>query len=222
MSIASSHTVHLFLLVLESRIHQLQSDVVLDVRRAKGQFVRNVPSEKRAVSAKGPKIIPREKSDIPKSGKTASKGASKSKPSRWMQKLSEERQKTLRTQQDVQKVIKKETTKKPSETSEGSKSSMMPSAAAHGTKLTTGKESVPPERTSRQLVGDESNLNDLYLSIRFYLEACVFSGAVDKAYRFLMSHHRSKSRRKNLDTHIYNILMRVWAKTVSGARVSCW
>lgn len=289
--------------MLESRIHQLQSDVVLDVRRAKGQFVQNLPSERRAISAKGPKSIPREKADIPKSGQTASKGASKSKPSRWMQKLSEEKQNKLKRQQHLQQKIEKKANERPSEKTKGSKSSLMLPGSAHKTISTTGKQTVPPkgkarnqtviddihasdssvptssaalavagtaavpmtasklkQKESKQRVhsqevadnirsstrelaevealekrlneggrkrvssvdqerplqeGDESYSRDLHLSIRAYLEACVFAGAVDRAHRFLLSQHRVRSRRKRLNTDICNILMRVWAKKVS-------
>lgn len=289
--------------MLESRIHQLQSDVILDVRRAKGQFVQNVPAERRPTSAKSPKNIPREKADIPKSGQTASKGASKSKPSRWMQKLSEEKQNKLKRQQHLQQKLEKKANERPSEKSKGSKSSSMLPGTAHKTISTTGKQSVPPKGKARKQTlideihasvssvptspaalavagtaavpmtasqlkqkqskrqvhteeaaddtqspapglaevealerrlndggrkwassvdqerplqeGDESHSRDLHLSIRAYLEACVFAGSVDRAHRFLLSQHRVRSRRKRLNTDICNILMRVWAKKVS-------
>ncbi|XP_070817738.1 DNA-directed RNA polymerase, mitochondrial [Chaetodon trifascialis] len=53
---------------------------------------------------------------------------------------------------------------------------------------------------------------DIQLSIRSYLEACVFAGDIERAHRFLLSQHRVRSRRKHLNTDIYNIMMRVWAK----------
>lgn len=304
ISLVSSPIINPFLLVLESRIHQLQSDVVLDVRRAKGQFVQTSPSERWAISAKSPKSIPREKADIPKSGQTVSKGASKSKPSRWMQKLSDEKQNKLRRQQHLQQKIEKDAKEGPSEKSKGSKSSSMLPGTPHKKISTAGKKTVPPKgKARRQTLTDEihasvssiptssavlavagtaavplkaskpkqkqpkprphteeaaadaqspaqelaevealekrlnergrqwassvdqerpplvegngNDTGDLHLSIHAYLEACVFAGAVDRAHRFLLSQHRVRSRRKRLNTDIYNILMRVWAKKVS-------
>lgn len=57
---------------------------------------------------------------------------------------------------------------------------------------------------------------DIQLSIRSYLEACIFIGDVERAQRFLLSQHRVRSRRKLLNTGVYNIMMRVWAKKVSN------
>lgn len=304
ISLISSPIINPFFLVLESRIHQLQSDVVLDVRRAKEQFVQTSPSERWAISAKSPKSIPREKADIPKSGQTVSKGASKSKPSRWMQKLSEEKQNKLRRQQHLQQKIEKDAKEGPSEKSKGSKSSSMLPGTSYKKISTVGKKTVPLKgKARRQTLTDEihasvssvptssavlavagtaavplkaskpkqkqpkprshteeaaddaqspaqelaevealekrlnergrqwassvdqerppleegngNDSGDLHLSIHAYLEACVFAGAVDRAHRFLLSQHRVRSRRKRLNTDIYNILMRVWAKKVS-------
>lgn len=291
--------INIFLLVLESRIHQLQSDVVLDVRCAKRKFVQTPTSERWATSAKSPKSIPKEKADIPKSGQNVSKGASKSKPSRWMQKLSEEKQNKLRRQEHLQQKIQRDAKERPPEKSKGGKSS----STAHKKISTVGKKtvslkekarkqtltdeihslvssvpnsfaalavagtaavplnapkgkqkqskqrshteeasddaqnparelaeveelekrlnergrqwpsSVDPERPLEE--GDGNDFGDIHLSIRAYLEACVFAGAVDRAHRFLLSQHRVRSRRKRLNTDIYNILMRVWAKKVS-------
>lgn len=53
---------------------------------------------------------------------------------------------------------------------------------------------------------------DLQHSICSYLEACIFVGEVERAQRFLLSQHRARSRRKHLNTGVYNIMMRVWAK----------
>lgn len=53
---------------------------------------------------------------------------------------------------------------------------------------------------------------DIQQSIHTYLEACVFAKDIDRAHRFLLSQHRVMSRRKHLNTDIYNIMMRVWAK----------
>lgn len=53
---------------------------------------------------------------------------------------------------------------------------------------------------------------DIQHSIHSYLEACVFIPNVDRAHSFLLSQHRVRRRRKHLNTDIYNIVMRVWAK----------
>uniref|UniRef100_H3CZ72 DNA-directed RNA polymerase n=1 Tax=Tetraodon nigroviridis TaxID=99883 RepID=H3CZ72_TETNG len=45
-----------------------------------------------------------------------------------------------------------------------------------------------------------------------YLEACVFVGETERAHHFLLSQHRVRSRRKHLNTDVYNIMMKVWAK----------
>ncbi|CAG01373.1 unnamed protein product [Tetraodon nigroviridis] len=50
------------------------------------------------------------------------------------------------------------------------------------------------------------------MSIRSYLEACVFVGETERAHHFLLSQHRVRSRRKHLNTDVYNIMMKVWAK----------
>lgn len=54
--------------------------------------------------------------------------------------------------------------------------------------------------------------SDIQLSIRSYLEACVFMGDIERSQKFLLSQHRVMSRRKHLTTDVYNIMMRVWAK----------
>lgn len=56
---------------------------------------------------------------------------------------------------------------------------------------------------------------DMHLSIRSYLEACWFAGETERAHNFLLSQHRVRRRRKHLNTDVYNIMMRVWAKKVS-------
>lgn len=66
-----------------------------------------------------------------------------------------------------------------------------------------------------QLDAEGAASGDVQLSIRSYLEACVFMGDLERAQRFLLSQHRVRSRRKLLNTGVYNIMMRVWAKKVS-------
>ncbi|XP_024121139.1 DNA-directed RNA polymerase, mitochondrial [Oryzias melastigma] len=63
-----------------------------------------------------------------------------------------------------------------------------------------------------QLDAEGAASGDVQLSIRSYLEACVFMGDLERAQRFLLSQHRVRSRRKLLNTGVYNIMMRVWAK----------
>lgn len=287
--------------MLEARIHQLQSDIVFDVQRAKVQFVQAQASETWAASGKGPKSIPWEKTDIPKSGQIVSKGASKSKPSRWMEKLTEEKKNKLRRQEHLQQKIQKNVKEKPPAKSKGSKNSSMASGTAHKTISAVAKKTVPlkgkgrghmtlsdetsvptssaaaaaavagtaamPHKVSKvkwkqskhqappeEAANDAQNraqelaeveelerrlseqgrqwassqqpehpleesegtdCGDIHLSIRSYLEACVFAGAVERAHRFLLSQHRVRSRRKHLNTDVYNILMRMWAKKVS-------
>ncbi|XP_024859792.1 DNA-directed RNA polymerase, mitochondrial isoform X2 [Kryptolebias marmoratus] len=117
--------------VLEARIQQLQSDVVLDVQHAKVQFVK-VPSCRRGVSSgriptRGSLL---EKTDIPKSG--PSKGAYKSHPSRWMEKLFQEKKTKLRKLLHVQLNFQKSAevlTVKP----KGNKSSLKAASTTHKT-----------------------------------------------------------------------------------------
>ncbi|XP_038572158.1 DNA-directed RNA polymerase, mitochondrial isoform X1 [Micropterus salmoides] len=281
--------------VLEARIHQLQSDVILDVQHAKVQFVKAPSSGRGVLSGKSPKNTPQEKTDIHKSGQTVAKGASKSQPSRWMEKLTEEKKNKLKKQQHLQQKIQKNVKEKPTAKSKGSKSSSMFPGTAHKTISTTAKKTAPlslklsdeiraavssnvsptaagtvamPHKVSKgkqkdsknqfpgregqkQTVTDaqvrakelaeveelERRLNqqvsqwtsssnpgclhedsegtacaDIQLSIRSYLEACVFAGEIQRAHCFLLSQHRVMSRRKHLKTAVYNIMMRVWAK----------
>ncbi|KAM9358308.1 DNA-directed RNA polymerase, mitochondrial [Symphorus nematophorus] len=282
--------------VLEARIHQLKSDVVLDVQHAQVQFVKAPSSGRRILSAKGPKSTSQEKTDIPKSGQTVAKRASKSEPSRWMEKLSEERKNKLKKQQRLQQKLEKNVKEKPTGKSKGSKGSSMLPGTSHKTILIEAKTTVPlnkksrgrttlsdkiraavsspvtstaagtaamphkvskgkqrhsSEESQRQTVTDakgrakevaeveelEKRLSqqvnqwtssskpehlqedgegavckDIRMSIRSYLEGCVFVGDIERAHRFLMSQHRVRSRRKHLNTDVYNIMMRVWAK----------
>ncbi|XP_036970884.1 DNA-directed RNA polymerase, mitochondrial [Acanthopagrus latus] len=58
----------------------------------------------------------------------------------------------------------------------------------------------------------EIECGEIQKSIRSYLEACVFAGHIEKAHRFLLSQHRLMKRRRLLNTDIYNIMIRMWAK----------
>uniref|UniRef100_UPI0037E77CFC DNA-directed RNA polymerase, mitochondrial n=1 Tax=Semicossyphus pulcher TaxID=241346 RepID=UPI0037E77CFC len=283
--------------VLEARIHQLRTDVVLDVQHAKVQFVKAPFSGRVFVSGKGSKGSPQEKTDITKSGQTVSKGASKSQPTRWMEKLSQEKKIKLKKQQHIQQKIQKNVKEKAAAKSKDSKSSMRLSGTSHKTISKTAKKTaknlgdeihaafspratstaaasaaagtaamphkafkekrekqknlVPTEEDQQQAVIDAENrakelaeveelerrLNqqvgqstysskpehpqqdaegtacrDTRKKICSYLEACVFAGDIERAHRFLLSQHRVMGRRKHLNTDIYNIMMRVWAK----------
>lgn len=293
--------------MLEARIHQLQSDVVLDVQHAKVQFVKAQSSGRWVLSGKGHKSIPQEKSDIPKSGQIVAKGASKSQSSRWMEKLTEEKKNKLKKQLRLQQKIQKNVKEKPPAKSKGGKGSLMLPGTAHKTVSTIAKKTVPlnkkgrgqmtlsdeicaaasspftstvataasgaaamlhkvskgKQKSTNQLPGEEAvsdaqcrakelaevealerrlsqqvsqwtsssdperlqedsegtACGDINASIRSYLEACVFAGDIERAHRFLLSQHRVMSRRKHLNTDVYNILMRVWAKKVGSTFV---
>ncbi|KAI3368300.1 hypothetical protein L3Q82_008012 [Scortum barcoo] len=300
----------LLLDVLEARIHQLQTDIVLDVQHANVQFVKAPSSGRGVLSRKSPKSTPQEKSDIPKSGQTADKGAFKSQPSRWIEKITEEKKNKLKKQQHLKQKIQNKVKEKPTAKSTGSKSSSMSPGTSHKTiSMTAKKIKVPSikksqvrkkvsdeiraaisskvsamaavevnaataevaaaphkapnkkqkdskkkvssgdhqkqtvtdaqdtakelaeveelERRLNQQVGQwmspsnpeclEQTVQDtarenIQLRIHSYLEACVFAGEIERAHCFLLSQHRAVSRRKSLNTAMYNIMMRVWAK----------
>ncbi|KAJ3598921.1 hypothetical protein NHX12_032884 [Muraenolepis orangiensis] len=61
-------------------------------------------------------------------------------------------------------------------------------------------------------LGDQEEEASYLLNSRSYLEACAFSGDVQRANFFLVSQHKIVSRRKRLDIGMYNTLMRIWAK----------
>ncbi|XP_048108614.1 DNA-directed RNA polymerase, mitochondrial isoform X2 [Alosa alosa] len=60
---------------------------------------------------------------------------------------------------------------------------------------------------------------DAQLSVRCFLEACVFIGDVDRAQRCLNNHHRNLTKRKLLSMSAYNIMLRVWAKRGSISQI---
>uniref|UniRef100_A0A8C8H1N8 DNA-directed RNA polymerase n=1 Tax=Oncorhynchus tshawytscha TaxID=74940 RepID=A0A8C8H1N8_ONCTS len=242
--------------VLEARIQQLQSDVIVDVQHEKVQFVKASKAGIGDSSGNSPKNVFGERPEVPKAGQTISKGggqtgkgegkdASASK-SRWMEKLSQE--KKTKTKKLKQKLGLED---KPVKSSKGK---LMLPGTSHKTISTKGKASKEPapelsearnraeemerkaeakarelaeveelERKLNQwavsarpeLVQDNSEARvygDVQRSVRCYLEACVFCGDIDRAHRFLLSHHRMVSRRNLLNIGLYNIMMRVWAK----------
>uniref|UniRef100_A0A672YWN7 DNA-directed RNA polymerase n=1 Tax=Sphaeramia orbicularis TaxID=375764 RepID=A0A672YWN7_9TELE len=224
-----------------NEIQQLQSDVIVDVQHAKVEFIKAPSSGTGVSSLKGPKRTLKGKTDIPKPGKPVAKAGFKSQPSRWIEKLSEEKKIKLKKQQHLRQKIQKSVNDKPTTASEQSKSSQMLPGTSHKTISTTAKKTDPLIRTNTDPGAElaeveelEKRLNqqsnqwmscsktetpkensvcvDIQLSIRSYLEACVFAGDIDRGHRFLLSQHRVRSRRKHLCTDIYNIMMRVWAK----------
>uniref|UniRef100_A0A8C7CMX0 DNA-directed RNA polymerase n=1 Tax=Oncorhynchus kisutch TaxID=8019 RepID=A0A8C7CMX0_ONCKI len=297
--------------VLEARIQQLQSDVIVDVQHEKVQFVKASKSGIGASSGNSPKNVFGERTEVPKAGQTISKGggqtgkgegkdASASK-SRWMEKLSQE--KKTKTKKLKQKLgledkpvksskgklmlpgtshktistkagIKTASTVKKSKSLKNQENTMAASKHEHTMaaapvaaanvpirkakgKGKASKEPAPELSEARnraeemerkaeakarelaeveelerklnqwavsarpELVQDNSEARvygDVQRSVRCYLEACVFCGDIDRAHRFLLSHHRMVSRRNLLNIGLYNIMMRVWAKKVSAAQ----
>ncbi|XP_061635358.1 DNA-directed RNA polymerase, mitochondrial isoform X2 [Phyllopteryx taeniolatus] len=66
-----------------------------------------------------------------------------------------------------------------------------------------------PEHPLQATEGAVGNTRSCIFS---WLEACVFAGDIERAHSFLLSQHRVRSRRAVLDTDVYNIMLRVWAK----------
>uniref|UniRef100_A0A3Q3K9W5 DNA-directed RNA polymerase n=1 Tax=Monopterus albus TaxID=43700 RepID=A0A3Q3K9W5_MONAL len=269
--------------VLEARIQQLQSDIV---QHAKVQFVK-APSSGRGVSSiRATKSTSLEKTDIPKSGTAVSKGASTSNPSRWLEKLTREKDIKIKKQQCLQQKIQKNVKEKPITRSKGNKTSSMLPGTSHKIIMTTATKTSVKKRKTQMKLSDEScaaaatphrvskeeckdsrnqllskegqtqtdadaqgrakelanveelerrlsqkvshcsssnqghphldadgaACTDIKLRIHSYLEACVFVGDTDRAHNFLLSQHRVRRRRKHLDTNVYNVMMRVWAK----------
>ncbi|KAM4629230.1 DNA-directed RNA polymerase, mitochondrial [Polymixia lowei] len=137
--------------VLEARIQQLQSDI-LDVQHAKVQFLKAPFSGRGAPSGKGPKKTSREKGDILKSEQTGVKmaiksQAFKSQPSRWMEKLSQEKKTKQQKQQHLQQKIQKNVGEKPTTKSKTSKGSLMLPGSSHKTISTTEKTVATAKRS---------------------------------------------------------------------------
>lgn len=282
--------------VLEARIQQLQSDIVLDVKQAKVEFVKAPSSGRGLSSSRGPRTTPPEKAGTPKSQQTL--GKEKSQPSRWIEKLTREKKTKLQKHKHLQQKIQKDVKEKPTAKYTGSNTDSSRPSTSHKT-ISTNKKSrsrmklsdeiraavsptavstsgsttaaaartvvmshklskvkqkesrrkaVPSEtvahaparaeelaevealeRISQQMgksspSSDQGHLQedkdggtcgDIRSSICSYLEACVFAGDIERAHSFLLSQHRVLRRRKHLNTSVYNIMMRVWAKKVS-------
>uniref|UniRef100_A0A8C8H4W5 DNA-directed RNA polymerase n=1 Tax=Oncorhynchus tshawytscha TaxID=74940 RepID=A0A8C8H4W5_ONCTS len=207
--------------VLEARIQQLQSDVIVDVQHEKVQFVKASKAGIGDSSGNSPKNVFGERPEVPKAGQTISKGggqtgkgegkdASASK-SRWMEKLSQEKKtKTKKLKQKKAKGKGKASKEPAPELKAEAKARELAEVEELERKLNQWAVSARPE-----LVQDNSEARvygDVQRSVRCYLEACVFCGDIDRAHRFLLSHHRMVSRRNLLNIGLYNIMMRVWAK----------
>uniref|UniRef100_A0A6Q2YNN7 DNA-directed RNA polymerase n=1 Tax=Esox lucius TaxID=8010 RepID=A0A6Q2YNN7_ESOLU len=197
--------------VLEARIQQLQSDVVLDVQHSKVQFVKAHKSERGASSGRNPKINSGERTEVPTSGKIVGKVAGQTgkgkddspSKSRWLKKLNEEKTKTKKLKKKTQELARLER-KAEADALELAKVEELER------KLKQWAVSVSPEHVKDN--GEARAYEDVQRRVHCYLEACVFSGDIDRAGHFLLSHHRRVSRRKLLNIESYNIMMRVWAK----------
>ncbi|XP_041647911.1 DNA-directed RNA polymerase, mitochondrial isoform X2 [Cheilinus undulatus] len=131
--------------VLEARIHQLQADIVLDVHHAKVQIVKAPSSGRGGFPGKGPKIGSPEKTGITQSEQTVSKGASKSQPSRWMEKLSKEKKTKLKKLQNIQRNADNKAANK----SKGNTSSSMLPGTSHKIISTSAKKTSPLTKKSK-------------------------------------------------------------------------
>uniref|UniRef100_A0A667X041 DNA-directed RNA polymerase n=1 Tax=Myripristis murdjan TaxID=586833 RepID=A0A667X041_9TELE len=163
-----------------------QSDV-LDVQHVKVQVIKAPSSGRGGPPGRGPKNKTQEKTDFPKSAHSGTKGASKSQPSRWMEKLNAEaRAKEIAEVEELEKRLSQQVSQWASSTN-----------------------------SERLVVDSDANTcGDIQSSLRSYLEACVFAGDIERAHQFLLSQHRTMNRRKQLNIEMYNIMMRVWAKKV--------
>lgn len=149
------------LIVLEARIHQLQStDLLLDVQRSKVQFVKAPSSGKGTSSEKGSLSIPQEISAITKSRHLVTKGT---QPSRWMKKLTEEKKRKLKIQQHLQQKIQK-THEKPAPPSnyKNVKSTLMQPGTSFKTIASASKQKLPLKKKSK---GQRSLANEIQAAV---------------------------------------------------------
>nr|XP_046247511.1 DNA-directed RNA polymerase, mitochondrial isoform X2 [Scatophagus argus] len=209
--------------VLEARIVQLQSDVVLDVQHAKVQASGSQPSRwiKKLTEERKKKMKKQQLLQLAAEKKNKEKTTTKSKVSSKVAaptaavgsaaksyKLSKGKQKHSKNQ-----VFSDERQKQTVKDSRD-----MDKGLAEVKGLDKRKDQQTSQKMSpgnaKCLQEDSEGIasGDMHLSIRSYLEACVFAGDIGRAHSFLLSQHRVLSRRKQLNTDIYNIMMRVWAK----------
>ncbi|MBN3303172.1 RPOM protein, partial [Amia calva] len=217
--------------VLEARIQQLQSDVLVEVKHSEVQFVRTPPSERGGPGVRGIRSTARDSGVAAKEMQDSKKGDAerpslRTNPSRWMEKLKKERWTKSRKLQQKDKESEPEhrtgksfktisgTQPAPRATTGGSKGVRAGSSRDQKQVLSGGRPPSGGEGDSREteLVAVEDRNADSQLGMCSYLEACIFSGDVQRAHSCLLYHHRNLSRRKVLPINAYNIMMRVWAK----------
>lgn len=248
-------------IVLEARIQQLQSDVILDVKHTNVQFLKAPQTGRGTASTKGLKNVSEERGEMAKSGQAGHRSTSpgvpsslKTQKSRWIEKLKNEKwvktRKQARLQLKLQEKMVKEskgslmlpgTSKKTISTTKKSKvtqkqnsqkeqpklKSLRAAISAHQTHLKEAELAEVEEldqEVSQRVSGSAEKLledsegnryGDAQLSVRCFLEACVFIGEIDRAQRSLNSYHQNITKRKLLSMSAYNIMLRVWAKKVS-------
>ncbi|XP_056112408.1 DNA-directed RNA polymerase, mitochondrial [Rhinichthys klamathensis goyatoka] len=123
--------------VLEARIQQLQSDVVVDVKHAKVQIIKMQQRLKKTAPGNSQKNLPGEKAETLKSGPAAKKGVTegfKTNASRWMEKL--KREKWIKPKNQTSHKMHDKSV--PGKSSKGS--SMVPGTSSKT--ITTGKRSM--------------------------------------------------------------------------------
>ncbi|MGH0134134.1 UNVERIFIED_CONTAM: hypothetical protein FKN15_016643 [Acipenser sinensis] len=226
--------------VLDARIQQLQMDGVLDVKRSEVQFVRS--SQMEATPVKVVKTLAKEREPLgARKGGDQDRLVSKTQPSRWMEKLKQEKWNKSKRQLKLDQNAKHKSLqgshvadskgKAPGAKSDNPNPKTDSKKAAAGSRLdrASSKEESPlaevedldhrlnqweqSEGTERLLEDREGNkYGDAQLSIHSFLEACIFNEDVERAQRCLMDYHRNLSRRKQLSINTYNIMMHVWAK----------
>ncbi|KAK1157113.1 DNA-directed RNA polymerase, mitochondrial isoform X1 [Acipenser oxyrinchus oxyrinchus] len=226
--------------VLDARIQQLQMDGVLDVMRSEVQFVRT--SQMEATPVKVVKTLAKEREPLgARKDGDQDRLVSKTQPSRWMEKLKQEKwnksKRQLKLDQNAKHKslqgshvadskgkasgAKSDNPNPKTDSKKAAAGSLLDRASSKGESLLAKVEDLDhrlnqweePEGTERLLEDREGNkYGDAQLSIRSFLEACIFNEDVERAQRCLMDYHRNLSRRKQLSINTYNIMMHVWAK----------
>ncbi|XP_077390802.1 DNA-directed RNA polymerase, mitochondrial isoform X2 [Festucalex cinctus] len=248
--------------VLEARIQQLQPDGLLDVQKAKVEFLHAPSSGRHISSARTPTSTSQERPDISKSPQNVVREPSKSQPTRWMEKLTKE--KKIKQKKRPEKVAGKHpggkgtpklpgtsyktiSTKKTATLAEkiNVKSNVQAAVSLKAPKNKQKDSKKKPPSVEKQMTEEElarvaelerrlsqqaspwsssnqpeldplqdnkGGMGNMRSRIFIWLEACVFAGEIERAQNFLLSQHRVRSRRAVLDTDVYNIMLRVWAK----------
>ncbi|MGH0156447.1 UNVERIFIED_CONTAM: hypothetical protein FKN15_031511 [Acipenser sinensis] len=207
--------------VLDARIQQLQMEGTLV------KVVKTLAKEREPLGAR--------------KGGDQDRLVSKTQPSRWMEKLKQEKWNKSKRQLKLDQNAKHKPLqgshvadskgKAPGAKSDNPNPKTDSKKAAAGSRLdrASSKEESPlaevedldhrlnqweqSEGTERLLEDREGNkYGDAQLSIRSFLEACIFNEDVERAQRCLMDYHRNLSRRKQLSINTYNIMMHIWAK----------